>query len=40
MCAKAESLGAQIHLQPMDIEPGRIAVIADPQNTVSELDAA
>ncbi|HUI48298.1 MAG TPA: VOC family protein [Acidimicrobiia bacterium] len=32
--AKAKSLGASVFSEPMDIEPGRFAVLADPQGAI------
>src|SRR5438552_2062405 len=32
--AKAKSLGAAVFAEPMDIEPGRFAVLADPQGAM------
>ena len=29
--AKVQELGGQVHMGPMDIEPGRFAVVADPE---------
>lgn len=35
--AKAKELGASVILEPMDIEPGRMAVLVDPQGAVFSL---
>jgi hypothetical protein len=35
--AKAEALGASVFMPPMDVEPGRIAVLADPVGAVFSI---
>lgn len=35
--AKAKSLGGSVIVEPMDIEPGRMAVIADPQGAMFSI---